>query len=1138
MKFVKLRLSGFKSFVEPVEFQIHPGLTGIVGPNGCGKSNLLEAVRWVMGESSYKSLRGTEMEDVVFAGTAGRPAHNLAEVCLIIDNKTRTAPSAFNDGDTIEISRRIERDAGSVYRINGRDVRARDVQLFFADAATGAHSPALVRQGQINAIISAKPFERRRVLEEAAGISGLYSRRHEAELKLRAAQNNLSRLADSTEHLASRVRSLKRQARQAVRYRTVSEEIHHTESILLVLRRNAAQEDVAGHEISCGQAQDETQRLTTAAARAARHETDSAAQIPALREKEASALAVFHRLKAACENLDKEEERFFELLENCKTQIKQMKNDETQARTTFVETQKTLAKLEEEQKGLKETTGTKEEAEAHVVVCQQHLQVCENTLERLARDFTAYEARHGRLQEVLREIQHKDEQVREELENLEQERKLLDKSDVTAQRDAVRRLEAILREKAQKIVQAQEVLVFARAEEQDAAVPRDKARQVLARLEAEQGAIKGFLGEQKGGLFDQVHVAAGFEKAVGAALGDDLLASVQKTDEEPYWCFLPPLSVEGLPKKIRPLSEVVRGPDFLQRRLFATGIVERSQGARLQKILAPGQRLVSCEGDLWRWDGYCASAQASAGAARRVVFQKRLRELQKAFAGTRKSYEQACRRYEEAQNRVLGAQERDKSARTRWSEVELQVQAARNALGGAEAKAQETKAQSARLQEALGRLQKTRATLHKARGEQEHALTALKKDAPSQDALGAARRDVEEARTALSQAQAAAQTFVQEQELRATRKNTLAKDKVAWQNHARTTQTQIDALQARQKEIQERQKKLFEKLRTTDTQRNSLLDKVAQAEHKGRSATNALRAQEAELAKYAKAARSADAALAQAREVQARQETVLETANARLAEAQEAIHAFGADVELGDETRTFEEVQQELQRLKRERDNLGMVNLAAEQEMKEAQKTLEVQTAEQKDLLRAINRLRHAIRKLNKEGRARLLQAFEVVNGHFGVLFTRLFGGGKAHLKLVESEDPLEAGLEIMVRPPGKRLERLSLLSGGEQTLSAIALMFAVFLTNPAPICILDEVDAPLDDANVERFCDLLRDMSTTRETRFLIITHHALTMARMGRLFGVTMPERGVSQIVSVDLSTASQYAQTGPQAGLSAAQ
>ena len=568
MKFTKLRLSGFKSFVEPVEFAIEPGLTGIVGPNGCGKSNLLEAVRWVMGESSYKSMRGTGMEDVIFAGTAGRPPHNLAEVSLILDNRTRRAPSGFNDTDTIEISRRIEREVGSVYRINGQDVRARDVQLFFADAATGAHSPALVRQGQINEIISVKPFERRRILEEAAGISGLYSRRHEAELKLRAAQTNLSRLEDSTAHLASRVRSLRRQARQAVRYRAISEEIHRMHALMLTLRWQAAQEDVTEKTAGCSSAQHATLRLTTRAAQAARQEAESATQIPTLREEEARTAAALHRLRAALENLDKEETRCREAIESCEAQAKQMRDDESHAHTLLQDTQKTIAKLSQEHQSLVDDSvqQTQEEAEKNVKLSQERLERCENTLERLARERAAYEVRLGRLEEGLREAHDKREQARQELAALEQTRQTLKATQgIDSQKSALESLEQKLSENARAVTEIAARLQSARAAEEQAQGPRESARQVLEHLKAEEEALREFLGpeEEEPALAHHVHVEAGFEKALGAALGDDLLAALREVSDRPYWYELGPLSSEvPLPDGVRPLSEVVRGPPF------------------------------------------------------------------------------------------------------------------------------------------------------------------------------------------------------------------------------------------------------------------------------------------------------------------------------------------------------------------------------------------------------------------------------------------------------------------------------------------------------------------------------------------------------------------------------------------------
>ena len=418
MKFNRLRLSGFKSFVDPTDLIIEAGLTGVVGPNGCGKSNLLEALRWVMGENSFKNMRGSGMEDVIFAGTSARPARNHAEVVLYIDNVERTAPAAYNDCEVVEISRKIERDAGSTYRINGREVRARDVQLFFADASTGAHSPALVRQGQISQLISSKPINRRRILEEAAGITGLYTRRHEAELRLKAAETNLTRLDDVVAQQESQLASLKRQARQAVRYRNLSTQVRETEAMLLHLRWAHARETLATEEQRLAETDVRVADLTREAAAATRLEAEASEGLPQLREKEAEAAARLHRLNVERENLDAEETRAKEQATRLSSRIEQIDQDLVRERGLIEDTNAAIEKLDAESAELKASEEgqdkAKEEAETRVSGTQEKLNARESELDRLNQEIAALSAERNSLVKSI-------ETTRQRIEKLERQ---------------------------------------------------------------------------------------------------------------------------------------------------------------------------------------------------------------------------------------------------------------------------------------------------------------------------------------------------------------------------------------------------------------------------------------------------------------------------------------------------------------------------------------------------------------------------------------------------------------------------------------------------------------------------------------------------------------------------------------------
>ena len=1146
MKFNRLRLSGFKSFVDPTDLIIEPGLTGVVGPNGCGKSNLLEAMRWVMGENSFKNMRGSGMEDVIFAGTAGRPARNHAEVVLHIDNGDRSVPSAYNDSETIEVSRKIERDQGSTYRINGREVRARDVQLLFADASTGAHSPALVRQGQIAQLISSKPINRRRILEEAAGITGLYTRRHEAELRLKAAETNLTRLDDVVAQVESQLASLKRQARQAVRYRNLSGQVRETEAILLHLRWRQAVETLAHSEEKLAETDVRVTELTREAAAAVAMETEVADRLPPLREREAQAAARLHRLTIERDNLEAEEARAKDQAQRLTARLDQIGQDIGRERHLIEDTQGAIGRLDAETRELRDAEDGQAEAQAAAQTraseTQTTLDARERELDQLNQDIARLAAERTSLIRTIEADRQRIEKLERQLAAIGQERETL--SDAEQKKAQIALQSAELEEAAGQVAQAERLALEAEearrgAQESEKAArePMQLAERAAGDLTAEAKTLADMLAVGESDLWppviDAVTAEHGYETALGAALGDDL-AVPEDTAAPIHWGALPPYEgPHALPDGATPLSYFVKGPAALDRRLSQTGIVvSAADGQRLQTLLAPGQRLVTRDGALWRWDGYTAAADAPTASARRLEQRNRLAGLEAELGAARAKAADARAAFDAAHVAAEEAVQAEQSRRAALREAQGTHNRIRDGLQAAERAASAQLSRLAALTESDERLTGDKVEAERSLDEAEAALQTLKPDEEPRARAAELRDRVAALRLELSEARAEHEGLRREAEARARRLTAIGEESKAWQLRAANAGHQIETLEARKHEAEAELAALEGVPAEIEEKRQALLTYVADAETARGRAADELAQAETLLAAAVKHAREVQHQLGETREERARIDGLVDGGRERRREAEDRVREVlecepeealaQANLDDGAEMPNLEQIDAKLERLKRERESLGGVNLRAEEEARELAGQLETMTSEREDLVSAIAKLRQGIGSLNREGRERMLEAFEKVNANFERLFTHLFGGGEAHLKLTESDDPLEAGLEIMARPPGKRLQVMSLLSGGEQALTAMSLIFAVFLTNPSPICVLDEVDAPLDDANVERFCDLMDEMARTTDTRFLIITHHALTMARMNRLFGVTMQERGVSTLVSVDLDLA----------------
>ena len=859
MKFKKIKVTGFKSFVDPTEITIEEGLTGIVGPNGCGKSNVVESLRWCMGETSPKSMRSTGMEDVIFSGTSDRPARNNAEVTISLDNKDRTAPAEFNEEEEIQIKRKIEKDRGSEYRINGKEVRARDVQRLFADLSTGAHSPSLISQGRVGALINAKPIDRRAVLEEAAGISGLHSRRHEAELKLKAAETNLQRLKDIMRQLNSQITNLKKQAQQAETYKTISSEINRLEGVVMYLKWYNLKESFEKSNENLQSSESEIRKYTLEVTQATTSQAKANEKIQPLREKEIEAAAKLNRINLERESLDHEEERIKEAKNNLERTIQQIIGD-----------------FEREQFQLKDAS----------------------------KDLEILNAKknHTDNDQGIHEVDN------EKIDSLKEEK-------------------------------------------------------------------------------DQLEVQ---------------IADLEKNIEQ-------------------------------------YNTIKNSKRDDWQRTIVSNENIMSKQSTLKEVEGYDDTSNWTKIFTDK--FYASLSEISQKVSEAEEISNKAKTAYEKASNDAKNAATLSLELREKLRQKDI------------EQKYSDWTYEFQRLNKSI-----------KSANEHIEELTLRKKK----------------------------------------------------------SEEELKKISSRPEEIAQRRGQLIETKGFAETERQFAADRLAEADN--------------ELKKIEGSLRSAQNDLANIRESKGRTEATKELAESRLKEldeeSQEKFYCKPQNIiqklEITDDLEAMrfnmDRNEAKLDRLKQQRETMGAVNLRADLETKEIDDELETMSTEKNELDAAIKKMRESIEELNKEGRARLLKAFDTVNNHFKDVFVKLFNGGKAHLELVDADDPLDAGLEMMVSPPGKKLQSMSLLSGGEQALTAMSLIFAIFLTNPSPICVLDEVDAPLDDANVERFCNLLDDISAKTQTKFMIITHHALTMSRMDRLFGVTMAERGVSQIVSVDLKRAEE--------------
>ena len=852
MEFKKIQLNGFKSFAEKTDFLIEEGLTGIVGPNGCGKSNIVESLRWCMGETSAKSMRGSGMEDVIFSGTSNKPSKNIAEVLIALDNQDKDGPNQYNNLDHIEIRRKIEKDKGSKFYINNKEVRAKDAQMFFADLSTGAHSPSLISQGRIGALVTAKPVDRRAVLEEAAGIAGLHVRRHEAELRLDAAENNLKRADELRRQQEKQLANLQKQAEEATKYKVISEEIKKIEAGLYYLRLKDIDHEMKLENEINSEAEDEVGGFNMQINNIENLIKNETTKVSPLREKNIENLSKLQRLNLELKSLDEESDRTKKEIENIKNSLKTIEEDIDREKSIIIDAKSNEKRLREEKNELIEI------------------------------DSKYYETE-----------KKSDEDLAKAVEKLNEEQKSVEKI----------------------------INIFG-----DENFEKNISK--LNEIKSQLNYAKNYLKEQK--LDDVANILETSNTVL-----DDIINSFENSENK----------------------------------------------NKIKEIISKNENIKKFQED----------------------------------------YANSFSKNQSIKNESIKRNERIKT-------IETEIESWINLLTNSEKMVTELNARKNKLSEKLNKLDTEPQTQAEKKGQISESLrTSEIEKQEDETTINEIDKKINSLRSDLSSTQ---EKMIQIRERRASSSAT------------------INGLKQR---------------------RNDLLERIQT-------------------------------------ELNLNENNILEF----------------SDLEKMENLPDTIEQEELLDARKRDREKLGSVNLRADEETNKYKAEIKTMEQDRQDLVSAIIKLKESINELNQKGRVKLLDAFEKVNRKFNEVYTKLFNGGNAKLELVDSDDPLEAGLELLVSPPGKRLQSITLLSGGEQALTALSLIFAVFLTNPSPICVLDEVDAPLDDANVTRFCNLLDELTKITNTRFVIVTHHALTMSKMDRLYGITMPEKGISQLVAVDLQKA----------------
>ena len=1138
MKFKSIRISGFKSFLEPTEIDLNEGLTGIVGPNGCGKSNIVEAMKWVMGENSARQMRGEGMDDVIFSGSNERPARNFAEVTIKLDNTEKKAPASFNQFDEIEISRKIEREKGSTYRVNSKQVRARDVQLIFADTATGARSSGIVSQGRISQIIESSLEERRIILEEAANIKGLHNRRHEAELKLNGATDNLSRLLDIENTYNEQLIELEKQGRKAARYRSVGDRLRKAEASLFLSLLNTAEKEFDELETKFEKSKNNVEEAQINLSKNTKSKLEIFNKLPELRKIETEKAAILQSLNISKIRLEEEEATSKFTLNNVLNQITQIETDIKREIEIKDDANKTIANLLLEKDKLqldtKDFTTKKNNASKKVNELKIKSEDADAKLSSINSEIFSIKSDKSDLENRINNLKEKIKNSEDQKSqfNIAEDKKLIDAHDKKRIN-----IEKSIKEENNKIelikkqIENKENLNI-NLKEKKAKIDYD-----LNVMRADLHSLSSLLGydEFKNNTLEAtIDDIGNLQDAIGSVLGETILAPVKSdsSDEQntSYWKDgITPKFQEKLPEGATPLISKIKKNSILDIALIGIGIVENEKTAlKLQKELSFGQALTTLKGGLWRWDGYVQPLGVQNSYSERLQQITKLRNLQDELPTKEKEEVTIVNEINKNELELKKFFETTREIESKISLLNNELNDTKLSISSLDSKINSSTILLKEHQNILDTSQKELVDLEKLSEKSVNLPTLLADELKIRNAADQCRNE-------LTDAMAAEQQIRNQESYQQRNLMQINNQKNDWENRKDEAETRIKSLKVRLDNLKEDKSRL-EKLPDNFVEKaNELNLKIETAEQNRNFAADKLVQTETLLNEAEKLEKSSEQNLASFREDMIKVEASLNLAKTKIENIEDRVHEklriksnqLKEIVNLSDNKElntSIETLEKTVQRLLNERDSLGAVNLRAEEEMNEMRQKIELMSKERVDLELAIEKLKSGIFELNKEGRQRLKDSFELVNKNFKNLFKKLFGGGDAELKLVGDDDPLKAGLEILASPPGKKMQLLSLLSGGEQALTAISLIFSVFLCNPAPICILDEVDAALDDSNVGRFCNLLDKIVDETETYFLVVTHHRLTMAKMNRLFGVTMEQKGISRLVSVDLEQANK--------------
>ena len=1141
-------MSGFKSFVDKTELPILDGLTGIVGPNGCGKSNILDAIQWVMGETRPKSMRSGGMEDVIFAGAGSRPAKSTAEVSLMLDNSDFLAPEEYNKDKNIEIVRKVARDLGSQFKVNGKEFRARDIQILFADASSGAQSNSLVKQGQVTELINAKPRDRRRILEEAAGISGLYQRRHEAELKLANTELNLSRVSDVIDQLDSQIKTLERQARQAKRYKDLGIKIRELESILLYLKLTSCSEQMVKSENELTNIFSDLAKKVELASRETNNRIKLEAEIKPLRSSEARFSGELANNVAQVNALEEQESIAFSSIKSIEENIKELILNQERERKLLNDAKLEKLKLDDEKKELANTVldiKREEDLQAKLEEVEATLSNSEKSLEEFGDKFVRLEERLDAFDINLNKKDKQAKQLKADLADLKSNRKV--NLDTIRQKKESIEVNKQQLAKLSKEFEASNTKYKSHVSDMELAFQKLENLKIKAsELEGEQSFIESECSFLENSVFeskkndnqllDNLEIEEDYVKAISAILEDELEYPQIEVDYKSGWRNMETISLPSLPGNIPGLDELMDSPEVLKPRFKSIGFVSNELGPKLQPLLKVGQTLVSKEGNFWRWDGFVKNDKTVASpSAINLDRRNKLKIAQNKLVDLNLSLASTKGQFSEASERCRQVTEMGKDIKNQASHLQNEMENLRLYIVRQASELNILSDKQNVIEESISIKEKDINSFIETEDHlsiRQHLVSELNEAKISYENMKLKvehlRLEYREKKTAFDQINLKRLS----QEIKAKEVD------LAYEGWSK----RLLEAQDREKEIKSRHQSLDADLKTAKAKPNILKEKksllnaaISEIKKNHLQASKALELAEQNLRLCFDKEKKFENEVSDLREKRATTEANKANVKEKLEYIKNEIdETFGNSYKIlvskmtdkKDQFPSTEEAEENISLLKRKRESLGAVNLRAEEDSSELLSQFSNLNAEKDDLSKALLKLSSGISDLNKEGRERLKSAFDEVNKNFKSLFKELFGGGEATLTLVESSDPLEAGLEIFCQPPGKKLSTISLLSGGEQTLTALSLIFAVFMANPSPICILDEVDAPLDDSNTLKFCSLLSEMVRKTDTRFLVVTHNSITMSKMDRLLGVTMVEKGVSQLVSVSLGSAEEFA------------